>query len=301
MKQKKIHKKITRIKKQLRRRLKLTFVPHKANQYRPHLVRRYGLSAVIVLAFGMLAGHNIATSGSVLGVREPISTQDLLADTNRQRKDNDLPPLVQNTKLTRAAFLKGQDMLKQQYWAHTAPDGTTPWQWLGQVGYSYSYAGENLAKNFASADATTAAWMASSEHRSNILDNHYTQVGFAVVSGKLNNKPTSLVVALYGAPEAETAVAGVTHQSVEEAATAGGALSPVARFGIALQSITPAVLGSFILLLIAVIVALAAHFYRKKLPKHLRQSWYRHHGLYKAVGMTSLVLILITLYSGGQI
>jgi amino acid transporter len=64
---------------------------------------------------------------------------------------------------------------------------------------------------------------------------------------------------------------------------------------------TPALLGSIVLVLLAAGVAFAAHAYRKKLPKPMRQSWRRHHGLYKALGMASFALILITLYGGGQI
>lgn len=300
MKKKQAKKTTARISKHVSRHVKLALVPHRHNQYRPHLVRRYGLLAVIVLVLGLVAEHNLSVSGSVLGVRQPISTQDLLADTNTQRREQGLAPLHRNDELAKAAFLKANDMFRQQYWAHTAPDGTTPWHWFGQVDYSYAYAGENLAKNFASADATTAAWMASYEHRSNMLDPHYTEAGFAVMSGKLNGKQTSIVVALYAAP-ASPGVLAAQQTPVEEVSATNQPLNFVARFGVALQSLTPEMLGSFALLLVAAVTAVAAHVYRKKLPKPLRQSWYRHHGLYKAVGMTSLLVILVALYSGGQI
>jgi hypothetical protein len=142
--------------------------------------------------------------------------------------------------------------------------------------------------------------MASSEHRSNMLDPHYTEAGFAVMSGKLNGKQTSIVVALYAAP-ASPGVLAAQQTPVEEVSATNQPLNFVARFGVALQSLTPEMLGSFALLLVAAVTAVAAHVYRKKLPKPLRQSWYRHHGLYKAVGMTSLLVILVALYSGGQI
>jgi len=56
-----------------------------------------------------------------------------------------------------------------------------------------------------------------------------------------------------------------------------------------------------VLLLIVASVAVAAHFYRKKLPKKLQTSWYRHHGIVKASGMVGLSVVVIFLYSGGQI
>ena len=59
-----------------------------------------------------------------------------------------------NPKLNEAAQLKAQDMFRYNYWAHTSPRGVEPWKWLGDVGYTYSIAGENLAKNYPTAVAT---------------------------------------------------------------------------------------------------------------------------------------------------
>lgn len=298
---KKSNKKVVLLKKRIYRHIKLMFLPHKANQYRPHLIRRYGLVVVLFLVIGMQAGYNLATTGRVLGVKEPISAEALLHDTNMQRADHNLPALAMNSQLSQAAFLKAQDMFKGQYWAHVSPSGTAPWHWFGVAGYNYSYAGENLAKNFSTADATTLAWMASSEHRANILDTHYTQVGFAVVDGTIDSKPASLIVALYGDPvAATTSVAGVQAPHVETAAATRG-MSLMTRFGVALQSATPATLSSVVLIMVVAGIALLAHAYRKKLPTSLNRTWYRHHGLVKAGGMVSLCLMVVFLYGGGQI
>lgn len=299
---KKVTKKVVKLKKQVNRHLKMTFVPHKANQYRPHLIRRYGLGVVLVIVIGLQVGYNFSTAGRILGAKQTISTADLLADTNTQRVSHNLPALQLSSDLSQAAFLKGQDMFAHQYWAHVSPDGTTPWHWFEVVGYNYSYAGENLAKDFTTADAATTAWMASTEHRANILDTNYTQVGFAVVDGTLKGKPTTLIVALFGEPVTTLAsVAGAqTGGPMTEAPTTHN-IGIITRFGMAIQSITPAALGAIVLILLVIAVALAAHMYRAKLPKVLRQSWYRHHGIIKATGMASLCLVVIFLYSGGQI
>ncbi|MFI5212535.1 MAG: CAP domain-containing protein [Candidatus Saccharimonadales bacterium] len=294
---KKVNKKVVTLKKKLNRHIKMTFVPHKSNQYRPHLIRRYGLAVVVVLVIGLQVGYNFSTTGRVLGQKEAIATTDLLADTNTQRVANQLAPLQLDAKLSQAAFLKGQDMFAKQYWAHQAPDGTTPWHWFNQAGYNYAFAGENLAKNFTTADGATVAWMASPEHRANILDVNYTQVGFAVVDGSLDGKPASIIVALYGEPVSAIA----TTAGVQTVAPAPHSLDFVTRLGVAVQSVSPAAIGALMLILLAIGVALMAHMYRAKLPKLLRQSWYRHHGLIKVGGMMSLCLIVLLLYSGGQI
>lgn len=276
----------------------MAVVPHKKNHFRPHLIRAHGLAAVVIMVVGLQLGYNTLTSGNVLGHQTAITVAGLLGETNTARANAGEPELQLDEKLTKAAYLKAQDMFNRQYWAHDAPDGTQPWKWLGDVGYNYAEAGENLAKGFGSDSAAVAAWLHSPEHRSNVLKQSYTQVGFASMDGTLNGKPTNVVVALYGTPAETPAVAG-TQVAVQTAST--NSMSLIARLGYAIQNLTPAAIGSLVLIAVVVTVALLAHAYRKKMPKQLRQSWYRHHGLYKAVGMTSFALIIITLYNGGQI
>lgn len=254
---------------------------------------------VAVIAVAQLA-YNATTSGNVLGVQAQLTPTSLLEATNRARAGEHEQPLRLNTKLMTAAQLKAHDMFAKQYWDHDAPDGTTPWYWFGEAGYAYAEAGENLAKNFSSPDSALSAWMASPVHRANILKADYQDVGFAVADGTLDGQPTSIVVALYGTPESSL-TEGVAGASTS-APPVNELSSPVARFNLGMHLLTPAALGSIIVLLLAVILALVAHMYRKKLPPELRRSWYRHHGIYKAIGLASLGVIIVFIYSGsGQI
>lgn len=298
MKRKQTTRKAIPLKTRIRRHLKLVFVPHKANQYRPHATRRHGLAIVLLLVISLQVGYNIGTTGSVLGQEENISSSDLLADTNARRTERQLQPLQISEQLNQAAFLKAQDMLQKQYWAHTSPDGIQPWKWLGDVGYNYIHAGENLAKNFRSADAVTTAWMNSSEHRANVLNSNYDQVGFAVVDGTMDGRPISLVVAMYASEAAPAVVAGANTDFTPAQARP---VNFVSQLGLMVQSLTPAAVGSVMLLILVTIVALAAHAYRNKLPKVFKRSWRLHHGAYKAAGLMSLMMIIVALYSGGQI
>ena len=222
-----------------------------------------------------------------------------LDSTNSARAADGKAHLSINAKLTQAAELKAQDMFAKQYWAHTAPDGTTPWHWFGEVGYSYAEAGENLAKNFSASGSVITAWLQSPTHRANLLKASYTDVGFAVMSGALDGQEATVVVALYGTP-AETVVQGLN--TTTQTSTTSEPLSVMARLGVGLQSLTPAAIASVVVLLVAANIALVAHLYRRKLPKPLRQSWYRHHGLYKAIGFTTLAVMVILMYgSVGQV
>ncbi|HSW77451.1 MAG TPA: CAP domain-containing protein [Candidatus Chromulinivoraceae bacterium] len=298
MKTKKKNTQVTRLQKWLRHHLKMALVPHGANQYRPHLIRRHSLLLVAVLVFIMQVSLSFSANGTVLGAQQPITPNDLLSETNQQRSSNNLQSLKLSDALSRAAFMKAQDMFKQQYWAHTAPDGKTPWYWFNEVGYNYAYAGENLAKDFSTAGAVTTAWMASPDHRANILDAHYTEMGIATVDGSLEGRPTTLVVVLYGEPVATLAAASA--QPSLKASTSGS-ISIMTRVAMMAESLTPAAVMVLIVLTIMAGVALLTQASRNKLPKMFRTTWYRHHGAYKFVSIISLAVVFISLYSGGQI
>lgn len=278
-----------------RRRLKLALWPHHANRHHPYVVRLSSLILILVAVISAQGIYNLSSGGSVLGAHISLTAQQLLEATNVERAHQQLPSLQLNEKLTRAAKLKADDMLKNQYWAHVAPGGTTPWDWLEAADYRYDYAGENLAKNFSSAGGVTTAWMASPEHRANILSEHYNDVGFAIVEGELDGQPTTLVVALYGNEIGTMAPVATNGAALDQP------LAPVTRLGVAVQSLSPAAVGSLLILMAVMVVALITHAYRRKLPKPLQRSWRRHHGAISAGGVFSLCILLLVLYSGGQI
>ena len=295
-----------KIQSNLRTHLRKALVPHKGNHFRPHLVRLHGITAVLVVAILMQLFYGFFTSGriEVLGRVSNISASELLTDTNQARADASLPQLKVNPELSQAAFLKAQDMFQNNYWAHVSPTGVTPWKWLGDSGYNYDVAGENLAKNYPTAKATVDAWMNSETHRANILNNKYQDIGFAIVDGILDGRDTTLVVAYYGTPAtAATAVEGVNDQKqlVYAAPIEQGVGNPLTYFGTALQSMSPATLGSLALLAIVGAVATAANHYRKKLPVAWRRSWKLHHGMYTLIGTAGLALVIVLATGGGQI
>ena len=289
----------------IRDHLRHALVPHKGNHYRPHLVRLHGITAVLVLAVLMQLTYGFVTSGrlEVLGRVSNISAGELLADTNVERSKTSLPELKLNDQLSRAAFLKAQDMFANNYWAHTSPAGVTPWKWLGDSGYNYNVAGENLAKNYPTSQATVNAWMNSETHRANILNGTYQEIGFAVVDGTLDGREATLVVAYYGSPATVSAVEGAsdTKQIVYAAPIEQGIGNPLTYFGSAIQSMSPATLGSLTLLTLVAGVAVAAHHYRKKLPVAWRRSWKLHHGMYTLLGTIGLAVIIVFATGGGQI
>lgn len=275
-------------------------VPHKGNGYRPHLIRWRGLVLVAAVSLIIQISYGLATTGqlAVLGSTSSITPGQLLVDTNQEREASGLGDLVQNEQLSQAAFLKAQDMFKNNYWAHTSPKGLTPWYWFAQVGYNYQRAGENLAKNYPTAQATVDAWMNSPTHRANVLDDKYTDVGFAVVDGVLQGRITTLVVAEYGQP----ASPGIQFTPIfNTSSTNTNSQNPLTYFGSAVEMLSPASIGVMSLLLLVAFVAAAAQAYHKRLPKPWRESWKAHHGAYTLAGVIVVMLLLIIATGAGQL
>jgi len=136
----------------------------------------------------------------VLGYATDIHVEQLIAAVNAKRQETGLQPLTLNAQLSAAAAKKAQDMFTKNYWAHNSPAGATPWDFILSSGYSYTVAGENLAKNFSNSQTVVDAWMVSVTHRDNILKPNYQDVGFAVVNGVLSGEETTLVVQMFGTP-----------------------------------------------------------------------------------------------------
>lgn len=184
--------------------------PHPKNNHRAHVLHPKAL--LFFIAFFIFSSLLFSSNPVASRVRAyaDISTQELLNFTNQKRTENGLQALSNNSQLAEAASKKADDMFAKNYWAHNSPDGTTPWVFIKQSGYSYVYAGENLARGFSSASDVVNAWMASPTHRANILSSNFKDVGFAVKSGVLNGEQTFLVVQEFGSKNYAVAAAKKT-------------------------------------------------------------------------------------------
>lgn len=283
---------------------KHVLVPHKANEYHPHLIRPHGLVAVLVIALVIQLGYSVITTGKIyaLGVTPEIQASELLLGTNNERQKANLNALELSAPLSEAAFLKAQNMFKEQYWAHISPSGTQPWRWFAEAGYDYSYAGENLAKNYPTAQATIEAWMNSPSHRDNILKDSYKDVGFAVLEGNLKGEDTVIIVAMYGAPATEAGVSSTTETLGFSASGVDTATpTPAAYFASAFASLSPVTFVVLGLFAIVAVIGAITHFYRNKLPSALKKSWRSHHGLYTVAGMVVLGFLIVVATGSGSI
>lgn len=176
------------------------FVPRESNNHRAKILHHVNifLTVVFLLLSTFLIQKIKINYPSVLGISADISSEQLLLLTNEERKKVGSGSLVINEKLSLAASQKADDMFRYDYWAHNSPNGKTPWTFIKSAGYNYVYAGENLARGFSTPESIIRAWMASPDHKANMLSSNYRDVGFAVKSGRLNGEETILIVEEFG-------------------------------------------------------------------------------------------------------
>ena len=114
-------------------------------------------------------------------VASPPAPSYLLSKTNEVREANDVPDLTETAVLDQAAMKKCEDMQTRNYWAHLI-NGEA----FNQFDPPAYKTGENLARGYTEEQVTTA-WMNSPEHRENLLDPVFKNVGFATCDGPINN------------------------------------------------------------------------------------------------------------------
>ncbi len=100
---------------------------------------------------------------------------------NKQRTNNGLPALKNDSEVQRIARIKAQDMVDNNYFSHNSPTYGSPFDMLKSFKVSYKTAGENIAANSSNSSAVTA-WMNSSGHKANILNSSFNYTGIGVVS-----------------------------------------------------------------------------------------------------------------------
>ncbi len=156
---------------------------------------------LMIIGAGVLI-NSLWSSGAVLGSTTNLTPTYLLEKTNQNRSSESKPALALDSQLTKAAQAKAEDMANKDYWSHDSPEGKTPWSFIAASGYPYKTAGENLAYGFKDASGVVSGWMNSPQHRDNILNAEYTDVGFGIAeSPNYQGKgPQTIVVAEYGAP-----------------------------------------------------------------------------------------------------
>ena len=152
------------------------------------------LTLALLLTFVASAAANCGRAADLDPGARGVSLRSARSATlcllNVQRRRFHEHKLRFNHNLALAGLRHARDMVNHQYFAHNAPSGQNFVQRILKTDYVPAAAswllGENLAwgdKTMATPRAIVKAWMASPEHRHNILTRGFRQIGIAIVVG----------------------------------------------------------------------------------------------------------------------
>lgn len=114
----------------------------------------------------------------------------LLAAVNQQRQQGAtcggvfqpaVPPLKLDWRLSRAAALHAQDMIRKNFFSHVGSNGSSVGQRVTAQDYRWRGVGENIAFGQRSVEQVVAAWMDSPGHCSAIMREEFEELGAARV------------------------------------------------------------------------------------------------------------------------
>lgn len=111
----------------------------------------------------------------------------LVERTNIVRAAQGLAPLKMQEQLTRAAVAHARDMAKNGYFAHAtpnAPDGVENYEEYTRSQNYPGRSGQNLYHGEPKAEQVIDSWMNSPDHRENILETHYNEIGIGFARGR---------------------------------------------------------------------------------------------------------------------
>jgi uncharacterized protein YkwD len=102
---------------------------------------------------------------------------------NQQRQRYGRRPLRFDSKLTRAAQSHSEDMARYRRISHVGSDGSSVGMRVKRTGYRYRNVAENVAQGQDTSREVMISWMRSPDHRRNLLNSSYTEIGIGVAYG----------------------------------------------------------------------------------------------------------------------
>jgi uncharacterized protein YkwD len=167
--------------------------------------------AIVVAAclLGLAAGPSASSRSTQRHVALSSLESGVLQQLNQIRAAHGLRALRLSAPLTTAAGRHSREMGTDGYFDHASHDGTAFWKrivrWYASSGYGYWSVGENLLWSSPSVDPKAALqlWMASPEHRANILAPRWREIGVSAVhvqsaGGTYDGLPVTIITTDFG-------------------------------------------------------------------------------------------------------
>ena len=96
---------------------------------------------------------------------------------NEYRVYHGCDALAWSADVAAVAQAHSEDMVARGFFAHTNPDGQSPFDRMSAAGVSYRGAAENIAYGYPTPEAVLQAWLDSPGHRANIENCALTEHG----------------------------------------------------------------------------------------------------------------------------
>lgn len=144
-------------------------------------------AAVVLVAPAGAQGACPNTDVVPTGTNLKVARTATLCLLNAERRERGLRPLRQHPQLRSAATGFSRRMVRERFFDHVSPDGSTLTKRVAKAGYSgWRAIAENIAWGsgpLASPSRVVAGWMGSTTHRHNILDGNLREIGIGIVPG----------------------------------------------------------------------------------------------------------------------
>jgi uncharacterized protein YkwD len=137
---------------------------------------------------GDLSDGDSAVTENTSPVASSVNKTVMLQLVNDVRKNgcqcgdtyyNPVPTVIWNNQLEAAAYQHSEDMYRNNYFDHTAPDGSNGGVRIQQAGYNWTSFGENIASGYKSEKEVVEGWLQSPSHCKNIMNRSFKEMGVA--------------------------------------------------------------------------------------------------------------------------
>ena len=121
----------------------------------------------------------------------PVSTMRtaVVCLVNYERRSYSLPALHAVPKLTVSAQRYTTEMVRDHFFSHQAPNGSTPGSRILAAGFRWTWEGENIASGFSTPLSVVTAWMHSAGHCYNLLAPAFSDMGVGVNPDSVSGTP----------------------------------------------------------------------------------------------------------------
>lgn len=149
---------------------------------------------IVVVAVSKIAhwGEQAQGLSDVEAVRRAV-----LKAVNAARAKEGLKPLKRRLQLEQVAQSYAEQMFREGFYGHDAPDGSDVRDRVHAVGYKPRRVAENLASGQISVEQVMEGWLSSPGHRANILHRRLSEMGVGLKVGKKDGELKILWVQVF--------------------------------------------------------------------------------------------------------